>query len=66
MSSHCGSFEIHNTENNVKYTIDQADVCGEIRLSKVILVLMCEVQSGCETADLAVPKVINFKRPNDS
>ena len=33
MSAHCGLFELHNTETNV--TIDQIDVCGEIRLSQI-------------------------------
>ena len=53
MSAHCGSFELHNTEKSVTYTIDHINVCGELRLSKVVLALMCEIQSGWETTDLA-------------
>ena len=53
LSSHCGSFEIHDTQSALKYTIDQVDLCGEIRSLKVILVMVCEIQSGSEAKCLA-------------
>ena len=29
LSSHCGSFEIHDTQMNLAYTIEQVDVWGD-------------------------------------
>ena len=47
-SSHCGSFVVHNTAKAVHYNIDEVDIVGELRTPKVIVVLVCEIQSSPE------------------
>ena len=44
-SPHCGSFVVHNTAQEVHYNIDEVDIVGELRTPKLILVLVCEIQS---------------------
>ena len=44
-SPHCGSFIVHNTAEEVRYDIDEVDIVGKLRTPRVILVLVCEIQS---------------------
>lgn len=36
---------VHNTAQEVHYNINEVDIVGELRTPKLILVLVCEIQS---------------------
>ena len=38
-------FVVHNTAQEVHYNIDEVDIVGELRTPRVILMLVCEIQS---------------------